>query len=212
MTKVRTTIAALTVAVLISTPVLFARSVYACGWWGDAEMSRFHREERTGPDGEPLPQVLDQESAKLPGRKGYGIAVPEPGNAVPYLQATYGRPLNRIGELKTFGFASVIDLGTPVETARLHRAETETVGMRYFSIPVEGDTPSAEQARFFSRIVYESTRGPLLVYAPTASLLGTMWASHRINHGAPLDFAIKEGKLLGMTGEQEAVLRKRAGS
>lgn len=212
MTKSRTITATVAVAALTSSLVLLAGPVYACGWWGDAEMSRFHRDDVTAPRGEPLPEVVDQQSAKLPGRTGYGIAVPEPGKAVPYLQATYGRPLNRISELRAFGFAAVIDLGTPEETARLHRAETEAVGMRYFSIPVKGDTPSIEQANLFSQIVYDYSRSPLLVYAPTAPLLGAMWASHRINHGASLDFAINEGRLLGLTPQQESVLRKRAGS
>ena len=212
MTHLRPTITLKTAAALYTSLALLAGPVFACGWWGDAEMIRFHRDDITALDGKPLPQRLDLQSAKLPGRMGYGIAVPEPGQAMPYLQATYGRPLNRISELKAFGFATVIDLGTPAKTARLHRAETETVGMRYFSIPVEGDTPSAEQAKLFSQIVYDSIGDPLLVYAPNAPLLGSMWASHRINHGAPLDFAMKEGKLLGMTAKQEAVLRKRAGS
>lgn len=214
MTKSKIATATLTAAVMSFSLSLVpaAGPVHACGWWGDAEMRRFHRDDLTAPGGEPLPHRVDLQSAKLPGRMGYGIAVPEPGQAVPYLQATYGRPLNRVGELKAFGFSTVIDLGTPAETAHLHRVETESVGMRYFSIPVQGDTPSSEQTKLFSRIVHDSIGDPLLVYAPNAPLLGSMWASHRINHGAPLDFAMKEGKLLGMTAEQEAVLRKRAGS
>lgn len=184
--------------------------VHACGWWGDGEMDRHTTTTLTAPDGKPVPEILDSQTAKLPGRMGYGIAVPEPGRAIPYLQATYGRPLNRIGELKAFGFKAVIDIGTPAKTARLHRAETKAVGMLYFNIPVSGDTPSAEQTRLFSQIVAQSGNAPLLVYAPTAPLLGMMWAFHRLSRGAPPDFAISVGRSLGMTEEQEAVLRKRA--
>lgn len=184
--------------------------VHACGWWGDGEMNRDDNIVLTTPDGKPVPETLDINSAKLPGRMGYGIAVTESGRAVPYLQATYGRQLNRISELKVFGFQAVIDLGTAAKTANLHQTETESVGMSYFNIPIKGDMPTAGQARLFSRKVMEFHHGSLLVYAPTAPLLGMIWASHRIYHGAPLEFAVREGKSLGMTDEQIAVLRKRA--
>lgn len=197
--------------IFASLPLLAAGPVHACGWWGDGEVSRDDdRPEVTAPDGSPLEQTLSIRSTKLPGRMGYGIAVPGLGRAIPYLLATSGRPVNRIGELKTFGFLSVIDLGTQPKTARLHQTETEAVGMRYFNIPVEGDMPSREQTDRFSRMVYASSRGPLLVYAPSSALLGAMWASYLINLGAPLDYALKEGKSLGMAPEQEDELRRRS--
>lgn len=160
-------------------------------------------------DGKPVSEALSLEASKLPGRMGYGIAVPEPGRAIPYLQATFGRPINRIAELKDFGFEAVIDLGTPLETAGKHRQETESLGMRYFNIPVTGSMPSPEQSGSFSRMILDNSEHPLLVYAPTSALLGAMWASYRINLGAPLGFAIEEGKRLGLTPEQEAELRRR---
>jgi len=36
-----------------------------------------------------------------------------------------------------------------------------------------------------------------------------MWASYRIELGAPLEFAIEEGKRLGMMPDHEAELRRR---
>jgi protein tyrosine phosphatase (PTP) superfamily phosphohydrolase (DUF442 family) len=164
----------------------------------------------TDPSGKPIPETLNLQTAGLPGREGYGIAVLDAGQAVPYLQATYGRPLNRIGELQAFGFKAVIDIGTAVKTARLHRSESKAVGMRYFNIPTKNDTPSPQQVRLFTRLVMEASDGPLLVYAPTAPLLGFMWANHRFNIGSPLEFALTQGKALGMTPAQEDVLRKRA--
>lgn len=182
----------------------------ACGWWGDGEMKLHSREDLLAPNGAPVPETLDKNTAKLPGREGFGIAVLNPGHAVPYLQATYGRPLNRISELKSMGFNVVIDVGTPAKIAQLHRAETETAGMRYYNIPVDGDTPSTEQSKLFSQIVMDTNDGPLLVYARTLPLLGMIWASHRLNLGAPIEFLIKEGRLLDLTQDQESLLRKRA--
>ena len=140
---------------------------------------------------------------------GYGIAIPDPGQAIPYLQATHGRQINRISELKAFGFRTVIDLGTPEKTARLHKLETVAVGMRYISIPVDGAVPSRKQVSDFTQKVIDASNDMLLVYAPSSALLGTMWAAYRINLGAPVEFAINQGKKLGMGPDQEATLRNR---
>jgi hypothetical protein len=191
---------------LISSLLLLADPIYACGWWGDGEMSRNDGDVIT-PDGRPLEQTLSLNSMKLPGKMGYGIAIPEPGRAIPYLLATFGQPITRINELGIFGFRSVIDLGTSEPTARLHRSETEAAGMQYFNVPIEGDMPNRNQTGFFNRIVVNAHNGPLLVYAPRAELLGVMWASYRISLGSPLEFALREGRTLGLTGEQETELR-----
>lgn len=184
----------------------------ACGWWGDGEVNRDDSEILTTPDGRVLPEILTHHSSKLPGRMGYGIAIPDPGRAIPYLRATMGRPLNRIGELSAFGFKTVIDLGTPEKSARHHRQETEALGMRYINIPVEGNLPSQEEVEGFTQHVVDASHGMLLVYAPRAELLGTMWAAHRMNLGAPTGFALREGKELGMKPDQEIVLRNRYGA
>jgi len=141
---------------------------------------------------------------------GYGIAIPNPGQAIPYLQATRGLQINRIAELKIFGFETVIDLGTPEKTAQLHRAETEALEMRYINIPVNGAIPSQEQVNDFTQSIIDASHNMLLVYAPNSALLGTMWAAYRINLGAPIEFAIKQGKNMGMEAGQEAVLRNRS--
>ncbi|MCP4128432.1 MAG: hypothetical protein GY753_15430 [Gammaproteobacteria bacterium] len=203
-------------------PVVFATILYhlfvspkpvlACGWWGDGEVNRHNDVVLITPDEQSVPQSLTEKTSKLPDRMGYGIAIPDPGRAIPYLQATRGRKINRIAELKIFGFETVIDLGTPEETARLHRSETEALGMSYISIPVNGTVPSQEQVNYFSQKVVNASSDMLLVYAPNSALLGTMWAAYRINLGAPIEFAIKQGRKLGMEAEQGAILRSRSGN
>ncbi len=203
-------------------PVVFAiilyhlfvspKPVLACGWWGDGEVNRHNDVVLITPDEQSVPQSLTEKTSKLPDRMGYGIAIPDPGRAIPYLQATRGRKINRIAELKIFGFETVIDLGTPEETARLHRSETEALGMSYISIPVNGTVPSQEQVNYFSQKVVNASSDMLLVYAPNSALLGTMWAAYRINLGAPVEFAIKQGRKLGMEEEQGAILRSRSGN
>ncbi len=189
---------------------ILSTSVEGCGWWGDGEVNRQDDLAPIGPDGRVVSQTLTNETSKLPGRMGYGIAMPDPGRAIPYLQATLGLPINRIGDLKIFGFEAVIDLGTPEKAARLHRSETEALGMHYINIPIEGSVPGQKQVDLFSQSVVDASSDMLLVYAPSSALLGTMWAAYRINLGAPLEFAIRQGKELGMETEQEAILRRRA--
>ncbi|MBT2971290.1 MAG: hypothetical protein B6D72_18955 [gamma proteobacterium symbiont of Ctena orbiculata] len=201
-----------TILVLSCTITITPGYIHACGWWGDGEVNRDDSEILTTPDGRVLPEILNHHSSKLPGRMGYGIAIPDPGRAIPYLRATMGRPLNRIAELSAFGFKTVIDLGTPEKSAHHHRQETEALGMRYISIPVVGNLPSREDVEGFTQHVVDASDGMLLVYAPRAELLGAMWAAHRMNLGAPTGFAVREGRELGMKSDQEIVLRKRYGT
>ncbi len=170
-------------------------------------MKRHSKILHTDSDGKTISQSLNVKTSKLPGQMGYGIAIPDPGQAIPYLQATGGRPFNRIAELKSFGFETVIDLGTAEKTAKLHRQETEALGMRYISIPVDGIQPNQQQVNEFTQRVIDASNNMLLVYSPSSELLGTMWAAYRINLGAPIDFAINQGKALGMSDDQEVILR-----
>jgi protein tyrosine phosphatase (PTP) superfamily phosphohydrolase (DUF442 family) len=172
-------------------------------------MNRHNAAVLTTIDGKSVSHTLTYKKSKLPGRMVYGIAITDPGRAIPYLQATRGRQINRIAELKTFGFEAVIDLGTPKKTARLHQLETEALGMRYISIPIDGVVPSQEQVDDFTQKVIDASKDMLLVYAPSSALLGTMWAAYRINLGAPVEFAINQGKKMGMRPNQEAALRNR---
>ena len=199
----------LLLAALICLAVNPPLDLQACGWWGDGETHREDLSFTPTHDGKPLPEHLDLKTAKLPGRMGYGMAVLEPGKVAPYMQATYGRPVFRIADFKTFGFQLVIDLGTPAKTAALHRAETEAAGMIYHNIPVSGINPTFVQGRQFSRIVLQAADKPLLVYAPTSALLSMMWALHRLNMGSSVDFAISEGRKFGLTEAQAKLLLTR---
>ncbi len=61
----------------------------------------------------------------------------------------------------------------------------------------------------FGELALKAVDGPMLVYARTPGLLGTMWASYRIGKlGAPYEFSIREGGLLGMTPKQASWLKR----
>lgn len=194
---------------LVLTIVIFAEAVHACGWWGDSEMSSRRQTALITPDGRAVEETLSLQSMKLPGEAGYGVAVPEPGRAIPYRLATNGQTVTRINEFRIFGFRSVIDLGTPTSTAHLHGIETETAGMAYFNIPIESNMPNRQQTRMFNQIVLNARNGPLLVYAPRAELLAVMWAFYRLSLGSPMAFVLSEAEAMGLTAVQEAELRDR---
>ncbi|MEG3617642.1 hypothetical protein V5T82_04155 [Magnetovibrio sp. PR-2] len=193
--------------VTLTLSAIAPNAVKACGWWGDGDVGR---ELSLPPEidlsGKSLEQNPSLQSAKLPGEMGYGIALPNPGRALPYLLTTNGRPVNKIGELKAYGYKAVIDLGTAPKSAKLHRAETEAVGMTYYSLPLEGNMPSQDEVMLFRELVLASSDAPLLVYAPKASLLGVMWAGYRLSFKTPLSYALTEGRDLGLTDAQAETL------
>lgn len=188
----------------------FAGPALACGWWGDGEMNREDDAAVDGVGGEsdadPIPAGV--QAARLPNEAGYGIAVFRPDMAVPYLRATNGLRIARIGQLKEAGFVAIIDLGTPA-AAGLHRAETGALGMRYVSIPATGGMPTAEQVELFSNTIEDPANRPLVVYAPESSLLGNMWVLHRLGQGAYRGTALGEGLIFGVSRELEESLAKQ---
>ncbi|MEN8195249.1 MAG: hypothetical protein ABFS30_01895 [Pseudomonadota bacterium] len=190
----------------------FAGPALACGWWGDGEMNQ--EGDEIAADGKPVGETATSpipaglEAARLPGEAGYGIAVFRPDMAIPYLRATNGRRIARIGQLKEAGFVAIIDLGTPA-AAGLHRVETETLGMQYVNIPAIGGMPTAKQVELFTETIEDPANRPLVVYAPESSLLGNMWVLHRLGQGAYRGTALGEGLTFGVSRELEESLGKQ---
>ncbi len=181
-------------AVLAAAAILVLAASFpavACGWWGDGEGGDDDEAVVIGADGNPVEEDEGPTNptlglvSKVPGEIGFATAVKDPKTAVPYLRAVAGRQVNKIGELRALGFITVIDLGTPPKTARLHEAETEALGMRYVSIPVREGVPTPQQISGFIRAVNDTENLPLLVFAPSADLIGVLWESHLRALGAP---------------------------
>ncbi len=195
------------VAALALAGLLAALPAPAHGCAGSVDSEKMNQGEPAvvvGADG--LPLVLDAADPllaelKVPGGRGFGFAIEEAGRAVPYRRATGGQPIGDIGRLRDLGFRAVVDLGTPPEVARRHKAETTAAGMGYFTIPFSAGLPDAEQARRFSRLIGDAGHRPLLVFAMSPDLLGAAWTVHRLYTGAARDAAFAEGRALGLTSE-----------
>jgi hypothetical protein len=69
--------------------------------------------------------------------------------------------------------------------------------------------PSVTQIENFHDLLLDADNRPLLVVAPSAEILAVTWAAYRLHLGAPLAYAIYEGKSIGLQSEQESVLRDR---
>ena len=78
--------------------------------------------------------------------------------------------------------------------------------MRYFNVPVESMVPVAQQIAQFRDLLLDAGNRPLLVVAPSAEILAVTWAAYRLQLGAPLSYAIYEGKSIGLRSEQESIL------
>lgn len=181
----------------------------ACGWGGDGELKYDTLLQEMTSGGRPIPQTLDLESIRLPGSFGYGMVVVEPGQGIPYLQSTYGRPINQIEDLRAFGIRTVIDLGSGDTFSEVKPTDGSPRGLRNFNIPVEPMAPSVTQIENFHDLLLDAGNRPLLVVAPSAEILAVTWAAYRLHLGAPLAYAIYEGKSIGLQSEQESALRDR---
>ncbi|UCH38692.1 MAG: hypothetical protein JSU67_10990 [Gammaproteobacteria bacterium] len=155
--------------------------------------------------GRQIPLVLDRESITLPGNR-YGIAVTEPGQAQPYLQATYGRPISSIEDFVTYGFRTIIDLAPLVGQGSQAFPGGLPRPMRYYHVPVASLMPGRIQVVEFRDLVLDSANLPTIVIAPAAEVLAGMWAAYRLEFGTPLSYTITEAVAMGLQPEQEAAL------
>lgn len=199
------------VATLLSAPV------FACGWWGDGEGDDTESID-IGADGQPIsekaspsnqPNEMTPKHSLYRGlvvpapRAGFGMVVQRDGQARPYLDVVGGKPVYSIQQLRQSGFPAVIDLGTSPKVATLHRQETETLGMKYFNIPMKGDVAAKTDVSQFQKILTTKENLPILIFSSSANRLGGMWAQYRLLGGLAREDAIKEGKRFGLSRKLE---------
>lgn len=181
----------------------------ACGWWGDGEMNRDQVIQGISFGVRQIPLHLDRDSITLPGNFGYGMAITEPGQAQPYLQSTYGRPIGSIADLNAYGFRSIIDLGPLAGQRSREYREGLTQQMRYHRLPVASVIAGQGEVAGFRDLLLDADNLPAFVVAPAAEVLAFMWAAYRLEFGTPLSYAIAEARPMGLRPEQEAALIRR---
>ena len=181
----------------------------ACSWGGDVESKYDTMLPEIASGGRKIPLTLDRESIRLPEGLGFGLVVSEPGQGIPYLQSTFGRPINRIEDLHAFGIKTVVDVGSRDAESRVESSDGTAQGLEYINVPVNSIAPGAAQIESFHDLLLNAGNRPLLVVAPTAESLAVTWAAYRLHLGAPPAYAIYEGKTMGLQSEQESALLER---
>jgi uncharacterized protein (TIGR01244 family) len=116
-----------------------------------------------------------------------------------------------VADLKPLGFVTVLDLRGPKEGTDSEKAAVESVGLRYFNIPVTDQPPTDAQVEAFTRIVEDPANRPILVHCSTANRVGAMWVLYQVRKGAPVAFAVEEGRTIGLQPERERAVRARLG-
>jgi uncharacterized protein (TIGR01244 family) len=116
-----------------------------------------------------------------------------------------------IEELKSLGFATVLDLRGPDEGTDVEKKAVEAAGLRYLNIPVTVSVPPDEQVAEFARIVEDATYFPLIIHCGTASRVGAMWTLYRAHRGVPISIAVEEGRAIGLQGDREKAVLEHLG-
>lgn len=114
-----------------------------------------------------------------------------------------------LAELKSLGFATIIDLRGPDEGTDVERRAAAAVALRYVNIPVTSELPADAQIVEFARLVEDAGNYPVLVHCSSANRVGAMWALYQAARGAPFDAALAEGRAIGLQPEREDAVRRR---
>ena len=116
-----------------------------------------------------------------------------------------------ISELKSLGFATILDLRGPDEGTDVEKKVVEAAGLRYLNIPVTTTVPSDQQVAEFARIIESATYFPLLIHCASANRVGAMWTLYLAQRGIPISIAVDEGRTIGMQRDREEAVLKHLG-
>ena len=116
-----------------------------------------------------------------------------------------------VSELKSLGFATILDLRGPDEGTDVEKKAAEEAELRYLNIPVTVTVPSDEQVAEFARIVEDAAYCPLLIHCGSANRVGAIWALYLVRRGMPVSIAVEEGRTIGLQGDREKAVLNQLG-
>ena len=116
---------------------------------------------------------------------------------------TGGQPTPaQLAELKSQGITAVLNLRVPGEAgfdAAAEEAEVKKLGMKYFNIPVQGQSPKNEQADEFLKLTDDAANRPVFIHCGSANRVGAFFMIRRVlRDGMTLDDARAEAQKIGM--------------
>ena len=114
-----------------------------------------------------------------------------------------GQPtLAQLAELKSQGVKSILNLRVPGERgfdAPAEEAEAKKLGLNYFLIPVQGQTPKDEQADEFLKITDNVQNRPVFIHCGSANRVGAFFMIRRVlRDGMSFDAAKAEADKIGL--------------
>jgi protein tyrosine phosphatase (PTP) superfamily phosphohydrolase (DUF442 family) len=114
-----------------------------------------------------------------------------------------GQPtLAQLAELKSQGVKSILNLRVPGERgfdAPAEEAEAKKLGLNYFLIPVQGQTPKDEQADEFLKITDNAQNRPVFIHCGSANRVGAFFMIRRVlRDGMSFDAAKAEADKIGL--------------
>jgi uncharacterized protein (TIGR01244 family) len=108
-----------------------------------------------------------------------------------------------VPELKKMGFASIINLRVPTEAGAMveeEEAAAKTAGIKYYSIPLNGQQPDPAVADKFVATITSPGNEPAYIHCASGNRAAAMWLIKRIVVDKwETDRAVTEATALGLT-------------
>ena len=125
-----------------------------------------------------------------------------------------GQPtLAQLAELKSQGVKTILNLRVPGEAgfdAAAEEAESKKLGLNYFNIPVQGQSPKDEQADEFLKITDNAQNRPVFIHCGSANRVGAFFMIRRVlRDGMTFDAAKAEADKIGLRSAALAEFAKQ---
>ena len=114
---------------------------------------------------------------------------------------TGGQPtMEELEKLKAEGVKALVNLRMPAEfNAEEEAAKTKELGLRYFHIPFDTNSPKDETVEQFLTVMADKENRPAFIHCTTANRVGAFWMIRRVLvDGWTLEKADEEAKKIGL--------------
>jgi uncharacterized protein (TIGR01244 family) len=103
-----------------------------------------------------------------------------------------------LGQVKTLGFKTILNLRTEQEGAKDEEAAVKAQELRYEWVPVTADTLSLEDVKKVEKILDDPSAAPILFHCASANRVGGVWAIIQVRRGKSQAAALQEGREIGL--------------
>ncbi len=113
---------------------------------------------------------------------------------------TAGQPsLDALRQLKAQGFKTVVSLRAESEGPAEEPDIVRGLGLRFVRIPVTLATLSVQDADQVAAVLDDPESSPVLLHCTSSNRVGAMWALIQARKGKPIEEALSDGKVAGLS-------------